>query len=126
MTNYGSSSAIPSNGADSLGSSAVRILRVQDGLREIAHRFRLDLGEPFSDPFPGLKEIELHSTTQSVGNMTESEHASVLEAFQPFFVGQEQAGRPVKVIWKLHELSVGSEAKTLRHANARAGKMGKV
>jgi hypothetical protein len=35
----------------------------------------------------------------------------VLEAFQPFFVGQEQAGRPVKVIWKLHELSVGSEAK---------------
>ena len=99
---------------------------MQDGLREIAHSPRPDLGETLSDPFPAMEEIEMHLTTQSVGNMTESEHASVLEAFQLFLVGREQAGRPVKVIWNLHEISVGSEAKTLRHANARAGKMGKV
>jgi hypothetical protein len=111
MTNYGSSSAIPSNGADSLGSSAVRILRVQGGLREIAHSLRPDLGDSLSDPFPALEEIELHLTTQSVRNISESGHASVLEAFQPFLVEREQAGRPVKIIWKLHELSVGSEAK---------------
>jgi hypothetical protein len=75
---------------------SVRILKVQCGLVEVAHSIRPDYAEPVPDPFPALEEIQLCLTSSR--NITESQRATILEAFQPFVAARQQAGCPIKVV----------------------------
>jgi hypothetical protein len=82
---------------------SVRIFWVQHRLAEVAHFIRPDhaLAETVLDLFPALEEIKLCLTNTSAENITESQRASILEAFNPFVAARQQAGRPVKVLWNV-------------------------
>ncbi len=59
----------------------------------IASILHQDHGSPTSPMLPALEEIELCMAP----DITESQRASKLAAFQPFVSTRQQAGRPVKI-----------------------------
>jgi hypothetical protein len=50
------------------------------------------------DIFPSLEEIVVYPRTPDM-SISEKEHASVLDLFEPFSTARYQVGRPVKVFW---------------------------